>query len=127
MAAGTPTIIYPAGSETGIRTECVLVALKNPYSGAGTQRECRWQLANDSGFGAGTIVWDSLLRENDDREQGDDWVEIPMPLIPAARATVYYLRCLVRNTSGESSSNATAVSFTTESATVTSTTWGQAQ
>ena len=99
--------------------------MKNPDSGAGTQRECQWDLATDAAFTA--IVWTSYLRENDDQDQGDDWIEIPVPLVPLLSATLYYLRCRVRNTSNETSSFATAVSFTMETAALLNTEWAQAQ
>jgi len=126
MAAGTPSIIYPTNGETGIRLAHVLLALKAPYSGAGTQREVRWQVSTTNSFPATTaLVWDSGLRENDDHALGDDWVEVPLPLL-AASATTYYLSCLVRNTSDESSSWATAVSFATETG-LTTAVWEAAQ
>lgn len=125
MAAGTPTIYCPNATSTGYKLQHVLRALKSPYSGAGAQREAQWDLATDAAFAS--IVWTTKLRENDDLTQGDDWVEIPVPMIPLATATTYYLRVKVRNTSNETSSYATAVSFTMETAPLTSTEWAQAQ
>ena len=133
MAADLP-VLWNASAETGVRLDAPYLAVKAPYSGAGTQREARWQVSKTNSFPATATnaVFDSGLRENDDREQGDDWIEIPvgldMPGLAAwAASTTYYVSCLGRNTSSESSSWATAISFTTEAAKVTAATWANVQ
>jgi hypothetical protein len=78
MAADTPVVVAPDG-ESGIRLDSTLMALKTPYSGAGTQSEVHWRVGAESGMT--TILWETLLRENDDHWLGDDWVEIPLALI----------------------------------------------
>ena len=133
MAAGTPTVLAPAAAEV-VRLETVLAVLKTPYSGAGTQRELRVQVSRTNAFPAWATnaVFDSLLREDDSHAQGDDWCEVQvgrqLPGLAAwAAATTYYCSALVRNTSSESSSWATAVTFTTAAAEVSASTWRAAQ
>lgn len=128
MAAGTPVITQPVASEAGIRPDDVLVCVKQAYSGASTQREARWQVAATNSFpsSGSNLLFDSLLREDDSLAQGDDWIEIQCSLIPLAIGTTYYISCLVRNGSNESSSWATGVAFTTATGLLTSTRWRQA-
>lgn len=126
MAAGTPTIYYPDG-HTGIRLDDPLMMLKDPYSGDGTQKEARWYIATDPGFADEDIVYDSGLRENDDREYGDDWIEVHGAIIPLAAETTYHVRVEVRNTSNEISSMSPTKTFTTEAARLTATKWRQAR
>lgn len=120
MAAGTPVLWSPPDGETGVPLDSILVCLKSAYSGAGTQREARWRirLAADA-----SVVWDSLLRENDDLSQGDDWIDIPLAHVPLEPSTSYTIGVLVRNTSNESSSESTVHTFTTAAAPVTSATF----
>ena len=106
MAADTPSIL--GGNRTLKRTD-VAQFHKVPYSGAGTQRESRWQLATDSAFTA--VKADTLLRENDDRTLGDDWWEIAIDSVTGLASTMY-LRCLVRNTSSESSAYSPTITLT---------------
>ena len=129
MAADTPVIWYPRGSPTGVRLDEPMQFIKNPYSGAGTQREVQWQVASDSGFGAATIVFDTDLRENDDHWLGDDWVDFIFPnaVGPLAANTTYYVRCRVRNTSSETSNWSSTVQFTTEATVGTAADWRAAQ
>jgi hypothetical protein len=124
MAADTPVVVAPDG-ESGIRLDSTLMALKTPYSGAGTQSEVHWRVGAESGMT--TILWETLLRENDDHWLGDDWVEIPLALIALSPDTTYHLDVRVRNTIPETSSYATSVSFTTEDAAATSARWRDAQ
>lgn len=142
MAADTPVGLYP-DAHTGVYHDEVLQFLKNPYSGAGTQREARWRIASDSGMT--TIVWDSGLRENDDREFGDDWCEVHLVLVDdgdawgatgptgrdgragLAQQTTYYWDVEVRNTSNEISSRSTAKSFTTGRKGTSSANWRATQ
>ena len=123
-----PVIWNPRTTEAGIRLNEPLIAIKSAYTGAGTQREVRWQLSATSAFPASStnVRWDSLLRENNDNQLGDDWVEIPVPLLTLTAGGTYYLSCLVRNTSSESSSWATAIEIAFESAPLTSTTFREA-
>ena len=127
MAADTPTVFPSIGA--GIRPDDVLQFCKSPYSGAGTQREGRWQIAKVTVFPATGVdlIFDSLLRENDDRAQGDDWIDVETALIPLVPSTTYYVSCMVRNTSSESSSWATAVSFVTMAGETTLAVWRAGQ
>lgn len=128
MAASTPVIVQPVASEAGIRPDDLLMCVKQTYQGASTQRECRWQISATNSFPASgsNLLFDSLLREDDSLGQGDDWIEIQCSLIPLAIGTTYYLSCLVRNGSNESSSWATGVAFTTTTGLLTAATWRQA-
>lgn len=121
MAATTPVIIYPEASVTGIKLDARLIFLKNPYSGAGTQREVRWRIYDDAS--RTTTLWDSLLTENDDVVCGDDWFILWPSRIPLMSGVTYYLGVLVRNTSDETSSESTLIAFTMETAKLTLDIW----
>ena len=103
MAADTPVLIGEA--ETGVRLDARFQCLKNPYSGAGTQREVRWQLSLTNSFPASgsNLKFDTLLREPDNQDLGADWADVHGAQIPLASSTVYYRSCMVRNTSNQSS------------------------
>ena len=127
MAANQPTVLMPVTGETGIRLDDVLMFLKSPYSGAGTQRELRVQVSTVNSFPSSSAIIDTSLRENDDRAQGDDWAELQLAMYGLAASTLYYLSCMVRNTSNEPSSWASSVSFTTEADPLTAATWTAGQ
>ena len=133
MAADTPVVISPAAGDS-VRLDTILSALKNPYSGTGTQVEARWQISRTDSFpaSAANLVHDTLLRENDDHAQGDDWTEIHVgSQLPGlqkwAPLTTYYLAVMVRNSSGQSSSWSASVSFTTAAADVSAATFRSGQ
>lgn len=127
MAANAPTILYPAGGETGLRPDRLIVR-KSAYSGDDSQTEWQIQFASDSGFAAADIVWDTLLRAADgDRVRSDDrWDIWPSLWSDGAGPTpggTYYGRARVRNGLGETSSWSSTVSFTFEAARLTAALW----
>jgi len=117
MAATTPVLWFKTGV-TGVRLDEVLRVNRSVYAGAGAHRETRWQLSLTNAFPAAApnLVWDSLLREDNDHDLGSDWLELPLAIIPLAISTAHYLSCLDRNTLDESSAWATAVTFATAAA-----------
>jgi len=126
MSATTPVIICPVTGEVGIRLDDVLLLVKAPYAGSGAtvQTEVRWQASLTNSFPAvapNLITGaDTLLRENDDRQLGDDWHELWGALLALPPGTLVYISCMVRNDDGDPSAWATAVSVTIEAAPLTS-------
>lgn len=131
MAATAPTILYPAGAETGMR-EDRLIVLKSDYAGDGTQVEWQIQVATDSGFAAADIVHDTGLRAPDsggsaNHVNADNWWQL-FPVLwddgnGAQPGTQYHMRARVRNSEPTTSSWSATVAFTFATADLTAAEW----
>ena len=114
MAANTP-VLHTLTGAVGVRLDEIMQFIASAYSGASTFRGRRWQISATNSFpaAAANVKFDTQNRAADSLTQGEQWVDVPLGMLALSVNTLYYVSCMDTNNAAESSSWATAISFTT--------------